>query len=297
MKEAAGSVDRRTGSATFNEASWSPELPFDNIVGKQNYSQMRDEVFKSNLVCAFIVLIFITTIQSLLPSARMVTMVIQFSVLIVLHSCLVLVTTAEDYKCLPLVLRKACCWINETYAARNVIVFVSILINFLAAMINILWCDFDKSSTFRNQTYNESASIPDICFYPEYFVFTGVLAMVTCAVFLRLNSVLKLAVLLVMIAIYSLLTEAFYTSLFVRYDTVHHNTENFLGTKETSLLLMAMFLLAVFYHGQQQCEDKWGHLCALADFAIALNESIQEINKHSFNNFELRIGKSSVTFT
>ncbi|KAI3375375.1 hypothetical protein L3Q82_021095 [Scortum barcoo] len=317
MKEAASSADRRASSATFNEASWSPELPFDNIVGKQNtlaaltrnsinllpnhlaqalhvhsgpeeinkriesaidlrsgdklrrehikpfslmfkdssleekYSQMRDEVFKSNLVCAFIVLIFITTIQSLLPSARMVTMVIQFSVLIVLHSCLVLVTTAEDYKCLPLVLRKACCWINETYAARNVIVFVSILINFLAAMINILWCDFDKSSTFRNQTYNESASIPDICFYPEYFVFTGVLAMVTCAVFLRLNSVLKLAVLLVMIAIYSLLTEAFYTSLFVRYDTVHHNTENFLGTKETSLLLMAMFLLAVFYHGQQ----------------------------------------------
>uniref|UniRef100_A0A7N6ATM5 Adenylate cyclase type 8 n=2 Tax=Anabas testudineus TaxID=64144 RepID=A0A7N6ATM5_ANATE len=423
MKESASSADRRASSATFNEASWSPELPFDNIVGKQNYSQMRDEVFKSNLVCAFIVLIFITTIQSLLPSARIVTMVIQFSVLIVLHSCLILVTTAEDYKCLPLVLRKACCWINETYAARNVIIFVSILINFLAAMINILWCDFDKSSTFRNQTFNESASIPDICFYPEYFVFTGVLAMVTCAVFLRLNSVLKLAVLLVMIAIYSLLTEAFYTSLFVRYDTVHHNTENFLGTKETSLLLMAMFLLAVFYHGQQleytarldflwrvqakeeinemkelrehnenmlrnilpshvarhflekdrdneelysqsydavgvmfasipgfadfysqtemnnqgveclrllneiiadfdellgedrfqdiekiktigstymavsglspekqQCEDKWGHLCALADFAIALNESIQEINKHSFNNFELRIG-------
>uniref|UniRef100_A0A3B3CNI6 Adenylate cyclase type 8 n=1 Tax=Oryzias melastigma TaxID=30732 RepID=A0A3B3CNI6_ORYME len=423
MKEAASSADRRASSATFNEASWSPELPFDNIVGKQNYSQMRDEVFKSNLVCSFIVLIYITTIQSLLPSASMVTMVIQFSILIVLHSCLILVTTAEDYKCLPLVLRKACCWINETYAARNVIIFVSILINFLAAMINILWCDFDKPSNFRNQTYNESASIPDICFYPEYFVFTGVLAMITCAVFLRLNSVLKLAVLLLMIAIYSLLTEAFYTPLFVRYDTVHHNTENFLGTKETSLLLMAMFLLAVFYHGQQleytarldflwrvqakeeinemkelrehnenmlrnilpshvarhflekdrdneelysqsydavgvmfasipgfadfysqtemnnqgveclrllneiiadfdellgedrfqdiekiktigstymavsglspekqQCEDKWGHLCALADFAIALNESIQEINKHSFNNFELRIG-------
>ncbi|XP_018613425.1 adenylate cyclase type 8 isoform X2 [Scleropages formosus] len=423
-KESASVTGRRSSSATFTEGSWSPELPFDNIVGKQNYSQMRDEVFKSNLVCAFIVLIFITAIQSLLPSARMVTMVVQFSVLIMLHSALVLVTTAEDYKCLPLVLRQACCWINETYVARNVIIFVSILINFLAAMINILWCDFDKSTTFRNQTFNASASIPDICFYPEYFVFTGVLAMVTCAVFLRLNSILKLAVLLVMIAIYSLLTEAFYASLFVRYDTVHHNGDkNFLGTKETSLLLMAMFLLAVFYHGQQleytarldflwrvqakeeinemkelrehnenmlrnilpshvarhflekdrdneelysqsydavgvmfasipgfadfysqtemnnqgveclrllneiiadfdellgedrfqdiekiktigstymavsglspekqQCEDKWGHLCALADFAIALNESIQEINKHSFNNFELRIG-------
>ncbi|XP_034619518.1 adenylate cyclase type 8 isoform X2 [Trachemys scripta elegans] len=426
VKESVSISDRRNSGATFTEGSWSPELPFDNIVGKQNYSQMRDEVFKSNLVCAFIVLVFITAIQSLLPSTRMMPMVIQFSILIMLHSTLVLITTAEDYKCLPLVLRKTCCWINETYLARNVIIFASVMINFLGAIINILWCDFDKPIPFKNQTFNSSESFTDICSYPEYFVFTGVLAMVTCAVFLRLNSVLKLAVLLIMIAIYSLLTETVYASLFLRYDNFHHNGEtDFLGTKEASLLLMAMFLLAVFYHGQQleytarldflwrvqakeeinemkelrehnenmlrnilpshvarhflekdrdneelysqsydavgvmfasipgfadfysqtemnnqgveclrllneiiadfdellgeerfqdiekiktigstymavsglspekqQCEDKWGHLCALADFSIALNESIQEINKHSFNNFELRIGIS-----
>ncbi|KAM6101817.1 adenylate cyclase type 8 isoform 2-T2 [Theristicus caerulescens] len=426
VKEAVSSTDRRNSGATFTEGSWSPELPFDNIVGKQNYSQMRDEVFKSNLVCAFIVLVFITAIQSLLPSSRVIPMVIQFSILIMLHSALVLITTAEDYKCLPLMLRKTCCWINETYLARNVIIFASILINFLGAIINILWCDFDKPVALKNQTFNSSASFMDICSYPEYFVFTGVLAMVTCAVFLRLNSVLKLAVLLIMIAIYSLLTETIYASLFLQYDNFNHNGDtDFLGTKEASLLLMAMFLLAVFYHGQQleytarldflwrvqakeeinemkelrehnenmlrnilpshvarhflekdrdneelysqsydavgvmfasipgfadfysqtemnnqgveclrllneiiadfdellgeerfqdiekiktigstymavsglspekqQCEDKWGHLCALADFSIALNESIQEINKHSFNNFELRIGIS-----
>ncbi|XP_019383716.1 PREDICTED: adenylate cyclase type 8 isoform X2 [Gavialis gangeticus] len=426
VKESVSSADRRNSGATFTEGSWSPELPFDNIVGKQNYSQMRDEVFKSNLVCAFIVLVFITAIQSLLPSARMMPMVIQFSILIMLHSALVLITTAEDYKCLPLVLRKICCWINETYLARNVVIFASIMINFLGAIINILWCDSDKPVPFKNQTFNSSASFTDICSYPEYFVFTGVLAMVTCAVFLRLNSVLKLAVLLIMIAIYALLTETVYASLFLRYDNFNHNGDtDFLGTKEASLLLMAMFLLAVFYHGQQleytarldflwrvqakeeinemkelrehnenmlrnilpshvarhflekdrdneelysqsydavgvmfasipgfadfysqtemnnqgveclrllneiiadfdellgeerfqdiekiktigstymavsglspekqQCEDKWGHLCALADFSIALNESIQEINKHSFNNFELRIGIS-----
>ncbi|NWV98222.1 ADCY8 cyclase, partial [Machaerirhynchus nigripectus] len=490
VKEAVSSSDRRNSGATFTEGSWSPELPFDNIVGKQNtlaaltrnsinllpnhlaqalhvqsgpeeinkriehtidlrsgdklrrehikpfslmfkdsslehkYSQMRDEVFKSNLVCAFIVLVFITAIQSLLPSSRVIPMVIQFSILIMLHSALVLITTAEDYKCLPLMLRKTCCWINETYLARNVIIFASILINFLGAIINILWCDFDKPIALKNQTFNSSASFTDICSCPEYFVFTGVLAMVTCAVFLRLNSVLKLAVLLIMIAIYSLLTETIYASLFLQYDNFNHNGDtDFLGTKEASLLLMAMFLLAVFYHGQQleytarldflwrvqakeeinemkelrehnenmlrnilpshvarhflekdrdneelysqsydavgvmfasipgfadfysqtemnnqgveclrllneiiadfdellgeerfqdiekiktigstymavsglspekqQCEDKWGHLCALADFSIALNESIQEINKHSFNNFELRIG-------
>ncbi|XP_038198848.1 adenylate cyclase type 8 isoform X3 [Arvicola amphibius] len=425
VKESVSSSDRRNSGAAFPEGSWSPELPFDNIVGKQNYSQMRDEVFKSNLVCAFIVLLFITAIQSLLPSSRLMPMTIQFSILIMLHSALVLITTAEDYKCLPLVLRKTCCWINETYLARNVIIFASILINFLGAVINILWCDFDKSIPLKNLTFNSSAVFTDICSYPEYFVFTGVLAMVTCAVFLRLNSVLKLAVLLIMIAIYALLTETIYAGLFLSYDNLNHSGEDFLGTKEASLLLMAMFLLAVFYHGQQleytarldflwrvqakeeinemkelrehnenmlrnilpshvarhflekdrdneelysqsydavgvmfasipgfadfysqtemnnqgveclrllneiiadfdellgedrfqdiekiktigstymavsglspekqQCDDKWGHLCALADFSLALAESIQEINKHSFNNFELRIGIS-----
>lgn len=69
---------------------------------------------------------------------RVIPMVIQFSILIMLHSALVLITTAEDYKCLPLMLRKTCCWINETYLARNVIIFASILINFLGAIINIV---------------------------------------------------------------------------------------------------------------------------------------------------------------
>lgn len=43
MKEAS-SADRHASSASFNEASWSPELPFDNIVGKQNVSVLVSHV-------------------------------------------------------------------------------------------------------------------------------------------------------------------------------------------------------------------------------------------------------------
>uniref|UniRef100_A0A8C7P7F8 Adenylate cyclase type 8 n=1 Tax=Oncorhynchus mykiss TaxID=8022 RepID=A0A8C7P7F8_ONCMY len=357
MKEAT-STDRRVSSATFNQGSWSPEMPFDNIVGKQN------------------------TLAAL---------------------------TRNSINLLP----------NHLAQALHIHSGPEEINKGIESAI-----DLRSGDKLRREHIKPfSLMFKDSSLEEKYFVFTGVLAMVTCAVFLRLNSVLKLAVLLVMIAIYSLLTEAFYTSLFLRYDYVHHNTENFLGTKETSLLLMAMFLLAVFYHGQQleytarldflwrvqakeeinemkelrehnenmlrnilpshvarhflekdrdneelysqsydavgvmfasipgfadfysqtemnnqgveclrllneiiadfdellgeerfqdiekiktigstymavsglspekqQCEDKWGHLCELADFAIALNESIQEINKHSFNNFELRIG-------
>uniref|UniRef100_A0A663NA16 adenylate cyclase n=1 Tax=Athene cunicularia TaxID=194338 RepID=A0A663NA16_ATHCN len=361
VKEAVSSSDRRNSGATFTEGSWSPELPFDNIVGKQNTlaALTRNSI-------------------NLLPNHLAQALHVQSG---------------------PEEINKR---IEHTIDLRS----------------------GDKLR--REHIKPFSLMFKDSSLEHKYFVFTGVLAMVTCAVFLRLNSVLKLAVLLIMIAIYSLLTETIYASLFLQYDNFNHNGDtDFLGTKEASLLLMAMFLLAVFYHGQQleytarldflwrvqakeeinemkelrehnenmlrnilpshvarhflekdrdneelysqsydavgvmfasipgfadfysqtemnnqgveclrllneiiadfdellgeerfqdiekiktigstymavsglspekqQCEDKWGHLCALADFSIALNESIQEINKHSFNNFELRIGIS-----
>lgn len=42
---------------------------------------------------------------------------------------------------------------------------------------------------------------------------SGVIAMVTCAVFLRLNSLLKLAVLLLAVAVYSYLIHLAFTGL------------------------------------------------------------------------------------
>ncbi|XP_065212348.1 adenylyl cyclase 78C-like isoform X3 [Planococcus citri] len=40
-------------------------------------------------------------------------------------------------------------------------------------------------------------------------------------------------------------------------------------------------------------EDEYGHICALVDFAVAMKACIEEVNKHSFNNFHLRVGISS----
>uniref|UniRef100_A0A8D0B4B5 Adenylate cyclase type 8 n=1 Tax=Salvator merianae TaxID=96440 RepID=A0A8D0B4B5_SALMN len=361
VKESIATSDRRNSGTTFTEGSWSPELPFDNIVGKQHTlaALTRNSI-------------------NLLPNHLAQALHVQSG---------------------PEEINKR---IEHTIDLRS----------------------GDKLR--REHIKPFSLMFKDSSLEHKYFVFTGILAMVTCAVFLRLNSVLKLAVLLIMIAIYCFLTETIYASLFLRYDDINHNGDtDFLGTKEASLLLMAMFLLAVFYHGQQleytarldflwrgqakeeinemkelrehnenmlrnilpshvarhflekdrdneelysqsydavgvmfasipgfadfysqtemnnqgveclrllneiiadfdellgeerfqdiekiktigstymavsglspekqQCEDKWGHLCALADFSIALNESIQEINKHSFNNFELRIGIS-----
>lgn len=62
------------------------------------------------------------------------------------------------------------------------------------------------------------------CFFVPHqvFVLSGVIAMVTCAVFLRLNSLLKLAVLLLAVAVYSYLIHLAFFAL-TRHDGLHRS--------------------------------------------------------------------------
>ena len=41
----------------------------------------------------------------------------------------------------------------------------------------------------------------------------------------------------------------------------------------------------------QPVEDEWDHLCALVDFALAMKTRLEDVNKHSFNHFQLRVGE------
>ena len=51
VKESVSCSDMRNSGATFTEGSWSPELPFDNIVGKQNVSPLFLPPVSNKCVC------------------------------------------------------------------------------------------------------------------------------------------------------------------------------------------------------------------------------------------------------
>lgn len=63
---------------------------------------------------------------------------------------------------------------------------------------------------------------PPLSSIPQVFVLSGVIAMVTCAVFLRLNSLLKLAALLLAVAVYSYLIHLAFLAL-TRQDVLHRS--------------------------------------------------------------------------
>ncbi|XP_028998169.1 adenylate cyclase type 8 isoform X2 [Betta splendens] len=191
------------------------------------YSQMRDELFKSNMMCSFILLLLLMTVQVLIPAPRLCPMIVQFVISGSVYSLLLTLSLAEEFKCCPAALQSLCCWIHETKSARTLLTLTAITVNFTVASSDIVWCD--PSETPPTST--------NICTHPEYMVLSGVVAMVTCVVFLRLSCMLKLAVLLLAAALYTYLIETYRS---------HH-----LCRKGVCVVLMVMFVIAVLYNSRQ----------------------------------------------
>ncbi|XP_035767704.1 adenylate cyclase type 8-like [Neolamprologus brichardi] len=227
-----------------------------HVEGK--YSQMRDELFKSNMVCSFILLLLLMTVQVLIPAPRLCPMVVQFVVSGGIYFLLLLLTLGEEFKHCPAPLQSICCWVHENKSARMLLTLTAITVNFGIASADILWCDSsetdisntdslllwcDSSETDISNTDSLLAPPPsawtdiNICTYPEYMVLSGVVAMVTCAVFLRLSCVLQLAVLL--------LFAALYTYIIKNYRS-HHLCRN-----GVCVVLMLMFVVVVLFNSRQ----------------------------------------------
>uniref|UniRef100_A0A671MWL2 adenylate cyclase n=1 Tax=Sinocyclocheilus anshuiensis TaxID=1608454 RepID=A0A671MWL2_9TELE len=171
-------IDLRSSERMRQEHITSATLVFKDTHIEEKFSQVRDEIFKTNLVCSFIM--NIRPARSHLLPAR------------------------------------------------------------------IQRCDFClNSSVVKTPTTCCCIScLLYLCI--QFFVLSGVISMVTCAVFLRLSSLLKLAILLLVVVIYTYFTEVSFHMLYV-----HHPEQEQSGRKGASILLMAIFVIAVFYNGRQ----------------------------------------------
>ncbi|CAJ1078016.1 adenylate cyclase type 8 [Xyrichtys novacula] len=247
-----------------------------HIEGK--FSQMRDEMFNSNVVCSFIMLLFLMATQALIPAPRLFPAVLQFSVFLLAYMLLLLVALAEEFKWAPAALQQFCCWIHENNSARNLLTLTAIFINFGLVSTDVVWCILSDTKEADLTDRTSTATHPlTLCTHPELFVLSGVIAMVTCAVFLRLNSLLKLAVLLLAVAVYSYLIHLAFL-LLMRHDMLHGS--HYVRRKGISILLMVMFIVAVFYSGRQ-----W-EATARLDFLWRLQaqqevEDMRELREHN----------------
>uniref|UniRef100_A0A668TGV5 adenylate cyclase n=1 Tax=Oreochromis aureus TaxID=47969 RepID=A0A668TGV5_OREAU len=173
-----------------------------HVEGK--YSQMRDELFKSNMVCSFILLLLLMTVQMLIPAPRLCPMVAQFVVSGSIYFLLLLLTLGEEFKHCPAPLQSICCWVHENKSARTLLTLTAITVNFGIASADIVSLMLFLSKQQLRNVIGQKCPPSEEKMGKQN---TGVVAMVTCAVFLRLSCVLQLAVLLLFAAVYTYIIE------------------------------------------------------------------------------------------
>ncbi|XP_071335330.1 adenylate cyclase type 8 [Trachinotus anak] len=271
-------IEVRSSERMHKEHITPLTLVFKDTHIEDKFSQMRDEMFNSNLVCSFIMLLFLMAAQALISAPRLFPAILQFSVFLLAYMLLLLLALAEEFKWTPEALQHLCCWIHENNSARNLLTLTAIIINFGLASTDMVWCILTNTGEADIMDKTDTASYPlTVCTYPEIFVLSGVIAMVTCAVFLRLNSLLKLAVLLLAVAVYSYLIHLAFLTL-THHDILHRS--HYVRRKGISILLMVMFIVAVFYNGRQ-----W-EATARLDFLWRLQaqqevEDMRELREHN----------------
>jgi adenylate cyclase 8 len=123
-------IQVRSSQRMHREHITAVTLVFKDTHLETKFSQVRDEMFNSNLVCSFIMLFFLMVAQALIPAPRPYPAVVQFCIFLLAYTILLLLALAEEFKHLPLALQHLCCWIHENNSARNLLTLTAIALNF-----------------------------------------------------------------------------------------------------------------------------------------------------------------------
>nr|XP_026696031.1 adenylate cyclase type 8-like isoform X1 [Ciona intestinalis]XP_026696032.1 adenylate cyclase type 8-like isoform X2 [Ciona intestinalis] len=249
---------------------------------ERRYSMLRDDLFKSNLILAVVIMSILLILQFIIPPPSLTQPIIILVLFLVVTMCIVMVTVAEEYVSLPAFVQTLSCHIQETQFARYIIMCIVFILNILAAIINMLSCGWVQSSPEHyfvkdfvcNQTsdvINTSSMTSSMtssaiyynlpgnsaCLYPSFFYMNGMLSMLTCAVFLRVHNIGKLLPLFIVCLAYTIITIVTYQYVFVDYATRAALEANPCGTSNTwvdvatNLTVLFLFAGVLYYQGRR----------------------------------------------
>ncbi|MEQ2313347.1 hypothetical protein AMECASPLE_001031 [Ameca splendens] len=161
-------IEVRSSERMHKEHITALTLVFKDTHIENKFSQIRDEMFNSNMVCSFIVLLFLMAAQAVVPTPRPLPAVLQFSFFLLAYLLMLLVALAEEFRWTPAALQQLCCWIHENNSAQNLLTLTAIITNFSLASTDMVWCVLAATGEADRMEKKSTGSRSDtVCTYPE----------------------------------------------------------------------------------------------------------------------------------
>lgn len=208
-------------------------LTFRDHTKESQYQTETDSGYSTSLACSLILLLLIGGLQAaILP--RTIILLLLFLTAFVWISVVLMLLLAVRLGWII--------WdISQSFILRFAITVFTIVLIYTVGQVNVFTC--------RNECPQRVDWLLDhrACPLPQYIPISCCLASLAAAIFLRLSTLIKISLLILMGLLHVLLIELSHRELFVCYDK---KVGSVVPTHVTSILYIVMFLLAVAIHGR-----------------------------------------------
>uniref|UniRef100_H2YBD7 adenylate cyclase n=1 Tax=Ciona savignyi TaxID=51511 RepID=H2YBD7_CIOSA len=256
---------------------------------EHRYSMLRDDLFKSNLILGVVIMLFLLIIQFLFPPPSAAQPIIVVVMSTVIATCIAMVTVAEEYENLPNSIRNLSCYIQETQYVRYIMIYIIFLINMVSAIINMLSCGWVRTAghfylnTFicnlSTNTANNTSVSKLLYDMLQVFYMNGMLAVITCAVFLRTHNLCKLVPLVTVCFTYAIMVLVTFQYIFIDHAT-RYDADKWVDIV-SNLTLLFLFSGVLYYQGRRvEFTTKLDFLRKLQ--AIEEVKGMQNLQNHNY---------------
>ncbi|XP_039765550.1 adenylyl cyclase 78C-like isoform X2 [Pararge aegeria] len=218
--------------------------------------ELDEKTFKSNVMCCFVIWLFIVAVQCVIHYNCWLLVVILMIMTIPLALSFLLLMAEEFQEAVPR-LAKLSAAVSGDRFRRNVHICCFVTIMSISSTIKLYICQESFAIAELLETNNVSRTVtttemPDVevileeCFKPEYVVFTWILCLVALTSILKLFYLIKTSLAIANVGMYAVLLLSYYNK--DDYSTNHSDTQ--LRFYIQMLILMVMFLVIVVYHAR-----------------------------------------------
>ncbi|XP_022823732.1 adenylate cyclase type 8-like [Spodoptera litura] len=226
---------------------WS--LRFNRPTIEAQFGRLDEETFKSNIMCCFVLWLFVVAVQ-ILVYYNCPTLIVVLAVMTVPLTLSFALVMLEEFTCVPMVLYRISVHFNKMRTFKIVHICCFITVMAVTSTVKLYSCPLlylpERPNT--NTAINiicapdniTTVKDPVECYRPEYVVFTWVLCLVALTSVLKLYFIIKTILAIVNVVMYCIILVRYYK---------YYQTRNALLPAQM-LVLMIGFLIVVVIHAR-----------------------------------------------
>ncbi|XP_062563434.1 adenylyl cyclase 78C [Armigeres subalbatus] len=133
-------------------------LKFKDSSQEGTFCQLREDMFRSNMLCVFVVWIFIVLCQAvIIPKCTVLIVSLSITTFILTIGCVLVM--AEEFSTLPTFLQKSSSSLVHDRKRRTIFVCITIILMSGASSMGLVMCDLDESTITSSETIHKEPAV------------------------------------------------------------------------------------------------------------------------------------------